>query len=129
MPQVAGRRAHQFGYFVLHLKFAAIHFEHILGAPVQHFGQRFHGSRLSRTSWSQQKENSDGPSFRRKAGLEHLHIRHDLANRGRLAHNLSGQQTRQAIRPRLCDRFHPPPCPSHRQFIQIHLVPPFLQKS
>ena len=53
-PKIAGRRADEFGDFVLHLKFAAINFEKILAAAVQHFGERFHRARFARSGWAQQ---------------------------------------------------------------------------
>jgi hypothetical protein len=77
MPQVAGRRADQLGDLVLHLELAAVHFEDVLFAAVQHFGECLHGLGFARAGGSQQQEHAYRPAFRRQTGLEHLDVGND----------------------------------------------------
>ena len=94
MAQIAGRRADQLGDLVLHLELAAIHFQDILLAAVQHFGQRFHGLGLARAGGPQQQEHAHRPAFGRQTGLEHLNIGNDDARRGGLPDHLLRQHAR-----------------------------------
>jgi hypothetical protein len=44
---------------------------------VEHFGQRFHGSRFPGSCRSEQENHADRPSLGRQPGLMHLYERHD----------------------------------------------------
>ena len=78
MAQIARRRTDEFRDFVLHLKFAAIHFEQMLLAAMQHIGECFYRTRLSGSGGTQQQEHSRGPAFGRESSLVHLYVGHDL---------------------------------------------------
>ena len=95
MAQIARRRADEFRDFVLHLKFAAIHFEQVLLAAVQHIGQRFDGARLAGSGGAQQQEHARGPAVGRKSRLMHLHVRHDLRQGLRLADHARRQLSKE----------------------------------
>ena len=87
MPQVAGRRANQFGHLVFHLEFAAIHFENVLFAAMQDFGQGFDGFGFASAGRTQQEEHPHRAAFRRQTGLEHLDVRDNDPRGGGLAHH------------------------------------------
>ena len=84
MSQISRRRADQFRDFVLHLKLAAVDFQNIFLAAVEHFRQRFDGSGLSRSGGTEQEKNSSRPAFGREAGLIHLHVGNYLGQGVRL---------------------------------------------
>ena len=78
MAQRARRRTNEFRDFVLHLKFAAIHFEQMLLAAVQHIGECFYRARLTGSGGAQQQEHSRRSAFGRESRLMHLYVRYDL---------------------------------------------------
>src|ERR1700722_6060290 len=78
MAQIARRLSDELGFFVLHLKLAAIDFEDALLASVQHVRQSFHRSRLSGSGGTQKKENAGRPALRRESGAMHLKVGHNL---------------------------------------------------
>ena len=88
VAQVAGRRADQLGDFVLHLELAAVHFEQVLLAAVEDFGQRFHRLGFAGAGGPQQQEDPYRAAFRGQAGLKHLDVGNDDASHRRLPHNL-----------------------------------------
>ncbi len=90
MAEVSGRRANQFGDFVFHLELAAIHFENVLLAAVQHIGQRFDGLGFAGAGGPEQQKHADRAAFGRKTGLKHLDVGNNHSRGGRLAHNLLG---------------------------------------
>ena len=85
MAEISGRRPDELGDFMFHLKFAAIHLDHILRAAMQDLGQSFDGLRLAGTGGAQQQEHTYGTPLGREAGLEHLNIGNDDVGSGRLA--------------------------------------------
>ena len=95
MPQIAGRRTDEFRDFVLHLKFAAIHFEQVLFAAVQHIGECFYGARLAGAGGTQQQEHARGPAFWRETRLVHLYVRYDLRESLRLTDHTRRQLSKK----------------------------------
>ncbi len=96
MPQISRRRADQLRHFVLHLKLAAVDFEQIARAAVQHFGERFDGSCLAGAGRAEQQKDARGPGFGRKPGLVHLYVRDDLRHRFLLTDH-AAQELRKKI--------------------------------
>ena len=62
VADVAGRRAHQAGNFVLLLVFSTIDFEQGAGAAQQHISQRLHGMRLPAAGGPEQEGGAHGPA-------------------------------------------------------------------
>ena len=94
MAQIAGRRSQQFGHFVFHLEFAAIHSKNFLGAAVQHFRECFDGFGFSRSGGTQQQKHTGWPALGREHRAMHLNIGNDSLYGGRLA----DQSARQSLR-------------------------------
>src|SRR6266545_37290 len=89
VTEITGRSPNKFGCFMFHLKFAAIDFENLLLVAMQQFGNRLDGLGLTRTSWSEQQEDTGRPACWSQTRLIHVNVRHNSFGSSRLAHNLT----------------------------------------
>ena len=90
MPQVAGRRADQFGHLVLHLELAAIDLEDVLLGAMQDVGEGLDGLGFAGAGWAQQEKNTDRTAFGGESGLVHLDVGDDDAGGCRLPDDFLG---------------------------------------
>ena len=90
MPQVAGRRADQLGYLVLHLELAAVDLEDVFFGAMQDVGEGFDRLGLAGAGGTQQQEDADRPALGGEPGLVHLDVGDDDPRGSRLPDDLLG---------------------------------------